>query len=59
MQDEKQNYKIENLVGVPTDYSDENNWAHLPENTDKAVDTIFIILQSISIPNLVPQQLYQ
>lgn len=42
MQDEKQNYKIENLVGVPTDYSDENNWAHLPENADKDVDAFFI-----------------
>ena len=42
MQDEKENYKVMNLVGVPTDYSDENNWAHLPENTDKAVDTFFI-----------------
>lgn len=31
-----------NLVGVPTDYSDKNNWAHLPENTDNAVDTFFI-----------------
>ena len=42
MQNEKQNYKVTNLVGVPTDYSNENNWAHLPENTDKAVDTFFI-----------------
>ena len=42
MQDEKQNCKVDNLVGVPTDYSDENNWVHLPENTDKAVDTLFI-----------------
>lgn len=42
MQDEIQNYKVENLVGVPTDYSDENNWVHLPENTDKPVDTLFI-----------------
>ena len=25
MQDEKQNYKIMNLVGIPTNYSDENN----------------------------------
>ena len=38
----QENYKVKNLVGVPTDYSDENNWAHLPENTDKAVDTFFI-----------------
>ena len=39
---EKENYKVKDLVGVPTDYSDENNWVHLPENTDKAVDTFFI-----------------
>ena len=38
----QENYKVKNLVGVPTDYSDENNWVHLPENTDKAVDTFFI-----------------
>ena len=42
MSDEKGNYKVENLVGVPTDYSDENNWTHLPENADKDVDTLFI-----------------
>ena len=42
MQDKKENYKVTNLVGVPTDYSDKNNWAHLPENTDNAVDTFFI-----------------
>ena len=42
MQDEKDSYKIENLLGVPTDYSDEDNWAHLPENADKDVDTLFI-----------------
>ena len=42
MQDEKQNYNIMNLVGIPTNYSDENNWAHLPKNIDKAVDTFFI-----------------
>ncbi|MEE1156852.1 MAG: DUF3089 domain-containing protein [Methanobrevibacter sp.] len=42
MSDENQKYKVQNLVGVPTDYSDENNWAHLPENADKAVDTFFI-----------------
>ena len=38
----QENYKVKNLVGVPPDYSDENNWAHLPENTDNAVDTFFI-----------------
>ena len=42
MQENKENYKVMNLVGVPTDYSDKNNWAHLPENTDNAVDTFFI-----------------
>ena len=42
MQEKNENYKVTNLVGVPTDYSDENNWAYLPENTDKAVDTFFI-----------------
>lgn len=42
MSDEKQNYKVQNLVGVPTDYSDESNWVHLPENTDKPVDTFFV-----------------
>ena len=35
-------YKVRNLVGTPTDYSDPNNWAHLPENTDKDVDTFFL-----------------
>lgn len=59
MQDEKQNYKVENLVGVPTDYSDENNWAHLPENADKAVDTFFIyptvyINPEPGAPSIVP-----
>ena len=35
-------YKVKNLVGTPTDYSDKNNWVHLPENTDKDVDTFFL-----------------
>lgn len=39
---EKSQYKVMNLVGIPTDYSDKNNWAHLPENPDKEVDTFFI-----------------
>ena len=30
------------LTGTPTDYSDEAHWLHLPENTDKAVDTFYI-----------------
>ena len=37
-----QKYRVTNLVGTPTDYSDKNNWAHLPENTDKEVDTFFL-----------------
>lgn len=35
-------YKVSNLIGVPTDYSDKNNWAHLPSNTEKDVDTFFV-----------------
>ena len=35
-------YKVTNLAGTPTDYSDPDNWAHLPEHADKDVDTIFI-----------------
>ena len=35
-------YKVTHLVGTPTDYSDTDNWAHLPENTDKDVDTFFV-----------------
>ena len=35
-------YKVSNLVGIPSDYSDRNNWAHLPEQTDKEVDTFFV-----------------
>lgn len=59
MQDEKDNYKIENLVGVPTDYSDENNWAHLPKNADKPVDTFFVyptvyINPEPGAPDIVP-----
>lgn len=42
MKNEKNYNKIQNLVGVPTDYSNEDNQVHLPENTDKAVDTFFI-----------------
>ena len=34
-------YKVTNLAGTPTDYSDPDNWAHLPENAEKDVDTIF------------------
>ena len=34
-------YKIENLVGTPSDYSDENNWINIPEIT-KEVDTFYI-----------------
>lgn len=35
-------YKVTNLVGTPTDYSDESNWAHLPEVADKEVDTFYV-----------------
>ena len=35
-------YKVTNLIGKPTDYSNRNNWVHLPENTDKEVDTFFV-----------------
>ena len=35
-------YKVTNLVRTPTDYSDRNNWAYLPEKTDKEADTFFI-----------------
>ena len=28
-------YKVTNLVGTPTDYSDKNNWFRIPEKTDK------------------------
>ena len=35
-------YKVTNLVGAPTDYSDKNNWFRLPEKADKDVDTIFL-----------------
>ena len=24
-------YKVTNLVGTPTDYSNKNNWVHLPK----------------------------
>ena len=35
-------YKVTNLFGTPTDYSDPNNWAHLPGKADKEVDTFFL-----------------
>ena len=35
-------YKVTNLVGTPNDYSDESNWAHLPEVADKEVDTFYV-----------------
>ena len=35
-------YKVTNLVGTPTDYSEPKNWAHLPEKTDKQADTFFV-----------------
>ena len=42
MSEDSQKYRVRNLVGTPTDYSDQNNWAHLPENTDKEADTFFV-----------------
>lgn len=47
---EKENYKVMNLVGVLTDYSDKN-WAHLPENTKNGVDTFFIYPTPYIKPN--------
>ncbi len=35
-------YKVKDLIGVPSDYSDRNNWVHLPEKADKEVDTFYI-----------------
>ena len=42
MGNENQQYRVKNLVGVPTDYSKEDNWAHLPDSKDKPVDTFFV-----------------
>ena len=42
MSEETQSYKVTNLVGTPTDYSNERNWAHLPKCADKDVDTFFV-----------------
>lgn len=52
------NYEIENLIGTPSDYSDENNWLKIPEIT-KEVDTFFIyptafIDDSEDAPTIVP-----
>ena len=33
---------MKDLVGVPTDYSKESNWVHLPKDADKEVDTFFV-----------------
>ena len=32
----------DHLIGTPSDYSDVNNWAYLPEETVHEVDTFFI-----------------
>ena len=53
------NYQVSNLVGTPTDYSDTNNWAHLPDKADKEVDTFFVyptvyINSSPDAPEIVP-----
>ena len=52
-------YKVTNLVGTPTDYSDKKNWFHLPENTDKPVDCFFVyptvyINPAPDAPKIVP-----
>ena len=52
-------YKVTNLVGTPTDYSDKNNWVHITENPDKEVDTFFIyptvyINPDPGAPSIVP-----
>ena len=52
-------YKGKNLIGTPTDYADPKNWAHLPENTDKDVDTFFVyptvyINPSPDAPAIIP-----
>lgn len=41
-EDTDDGYQVTNLIGEPTDYSDPDNWAHLPKNADKPVDTVFI-----------------
>ena len=51
-------YEIENLVGTPSDYSDENNWMKIPEIT-KEVDTFYIyptvfVDSSEDAPDIVP-----
>ena len=51
-------YKVTNLVGTPTDYSDKN-WVHITENPDKEVDTFFIyptvyINPDPGVPSIVP-----
>lgn len=52
------NYEIENLVGTPSDYSDENNWLKIPEIT-KEVDTFYIYPTVVAdasedAPDIVP-----
>ena len=42
MEKAAQTYRITNLVGTPIDYADEHNWAHLPANAEKEVDTFFV-----------------
>ena len=47
-------YKVTNLVGTPTDYSNRNNWVHLPETTDKEVTHSSFIRRYISIRRRMP-----
>ena len=35
-------YKVTDLAGTPSDYSDKNNRVYMPENADKEVDTFFL-----------------
>ena len=35
-------FEIGELTGEATDYSDESHWVHLPESTDKEVDTFYV-----------------
>ena len=42
MEEAAQTYRITNLIGTPLDYADERNWAHLPANAEKEVDTFFV-----------------
>ena len=40
MQEETEKYRVTNLVGTPTDYSNKDNWVHIPEKADKEVAVV-------------------